>query len=58
MPYARSRQTLEMFARRSPCLRFRRLTSARDLDAFEEVVRRLREGMVMVEAEYERPYAS
>jgi hypothetical protein len=34
------------------------LTSARDLDALEEVVRRLREGMVMVEAEYERPYAS
>jgi hypothetical protein len=34
------------------------LTSARDLDAPEEVVRRLREGTVMVDAEYERPYTS
>lgn len=47
---------LEMLARRRPCLRFRRFTSLRDLEAFAEVERRLREGTVMVEAEYDRPY--
>jgi hypothetical protein len=55
MLYAKRRQMLEMLARSRPCLRLRRLTSARDLDAFVEVERRLREGTAIVDAEYERP---
>jgi len=47
---------LEILARRRPCLRFRRFTSLRDLEALAEVERRLREGTVTADAEYDRPY--
>jgi hypothetical protein len=45
------RQVLAMFVSRKPCLRLRRLTSLRDRRALAEVGRRLKEGIVTVEAE-------
>lgn len=53
--YANRRHALATLVRRRACLRPKRLASLRDRDAFTEVGRSFKEGMVTVEEEKERP---